>query len=39
VNTTVPGTSNKDELLQKISQGYRAMRDAIGALPADTGGA
>jgi mycothiol maleylpyruvate isomerase-like protein/DinB family protein len=32
VNTTIRGTS-KAELLAKISHGYRAMRDAIGALP------
>jgi len=33
VNTTIPGTSSKDELRKKISQGYRSMREAIGALP------
>lgn len=33
MSTTIRGTS-KDELLRKISQGHRAMREAIGALPA-----
>jgi hypothetical protein len=33
VNTTIRGTS-KDELLKKISQSHRSMREAIGALPA-----
>ena len=33
MNTTIRGTS-KDELLAKISQGHRAIREAIGALPA-----
>jgi hypothetical protein len=34
VNTTIRGTS-KDELLKKISQSHRSMREAIGALPAE----
>jgi hypothetical protein len=34
VNTTIRGISNH-ELQQKISRGYRAMREAIGALPAE----
>ena len=34
MNTTIRGTS-KDELLKKISQSHRSMREAIGALPAE----
>ena len=34
MSTTIPGIS-KDELLGKISQSHRSMRDAIGALPAE----
>ena len=32
MNTTIRGTS-RDELLKKISQSHRSMREAIGALP------
>ena len=33
MNIAIRGTSNKDELLGKISVAHRSMREAIGALP------